>query len=253
MATGTVTTTSSNSSTSQAYFSSNGLIYSSDSPILISASGIGSSSTINSNGSTAFIWDSTFGSITINGDIRKRGKSNNKINPEIIFKAYKRGLKILQYAKFKKRMENFLKIASEYELSGARQNAQKLFELAEIECYKSMLYAQGYTKYIEEKTVNKYTDKLPSNKDLVITKLEDFSNPIPNRCMKKVKEAKGKNIFDSFVVFHIEEVKDPIIFGKINIDLLNDKYYFITCWDDDIKFSDLAKYQEESVITSNKF
>ena len=95
----------------------------------------------------------------------------------------------------------------------------------------------GYDKVVTKAQVKKYAEKLPTNKRLIIDELATYEKPIPKMSAIAVREAKRANVFDSFQVFHIEEVKDPIIFGRIKED--DSRYFFIAEWDEDIKVEDL--------------
>lgn len=69
---------------------------------------------------------------------------------------------------------------------------------------------------------------------LVFKSIKDYGDVPPVEVLKKLKEAKDRNCFDSFEIAKIEavvEVKDPILFGKIKYcgDL-----FIIASWDDDI-------------------
>lgn len=64
--------------------------------------------------------------------------------------------------------------------------------------------------------------------------IKDYPEVPPLEVLNKLREAKEKNCFDYFEIAKIEsvrEVKDPILFGKVNEC---GDYFFIAQWDDDI-------------------
>lgn len=73
-------------------------------------------------------------------------------------------------------------------------------------------------------------------KDLSFTPLEMYQKVPPPAVLKAIKEARGRKCFDSFSVAHIVEVKDPIVFGRIQN--CTDSF-FIARWDDDVRIEDI--------------
>jgi len=85
----------------------------------------------------------------------------------------------------------------------------------------------------EDKNASRY-------KRLGFIRLENYPEIPPAHALKRLLEARKAGCFDSFEVCRIEwieEVKDPILFGRI--ENCADRF-FISQWDDDIKLSDIV-------------
>lgn len=110
----------------------------------------------------------------------------------------------------------------------------------------------AYEKYmfVSQEKINKFNDKLRIEtlkedaksriyKHLAFTPIGDYGKVPPDKVLDKLEAAQNTGIFDSFEVAYIEwvkEVKDPIIFGRINGC---DDRFFISQWDDDVKVEDI--------------
>lgn len=76
---------------------------------------------------------------------------------------------------------------------------------------------------------------------LAFTPIEQYEKCPPENVLASLEAAQGHKIFDSFEVAHIVDVKDPIIFGRI--EKCTDRF-FIDQWDTDITIKDLLKDNE---------
>lgn len=77
-----------------------------------------------------------------------------------------------------------------------------------------------------------------SYKTLAFIPLQNYTEIPPADVLDDLSKAKKAEIFDTFEVCKVEwhkEVKDPILFGRVNG--CEDRF-FISQWDDDIAFSD---------------
>lgn len=59
--------------------------------------------------------------------------------------------------------------------------------------------------------------------------------------LDSLEVAMGRKCFDSFMVAHIIDVEDPILFGYINGC---SDHFFIDQWDEDVKIQDILKDNE---------
>lgn len=91
------------------------------------------------------------------------------------------------------------------------------------------------------KKLHEATRKAGSYKDLSFTPLEKYTQVPPADVVQAVVEARGRQCFDSFEVAHIIEVKDPIVFGRVNG--CADRF-FIAQWDDDVRIEDILRPEE---------
>lgn len=80
---------------------------------------------------------------------------------------------------------------------------------------------------------------------LVFNKLSDYEKTPPMDCLIDIKKAQGLGCFDYYEVaevISVVEVVDPVVFGRIKG--CSDRF-FITQWDDDVKWEDLKKFKNE--------
>lgn len=76
---------------------------------------------------------------------------------------------------------------------------------------------------------------------LGFTAIEQYDKCPPESVLASLEEAQNRKIFDSYEVAHIVNVKDPILFGRING--CPDRF-FIDQWDTDVTIKDLLKDNE---------
>jgi hypothetical protein len=119
-----------------------------------------------------------------------------------------------------------------------------------LETAKKMKFAYANYLFVTQKKVDEFNVKLRVDtlkedksswqfKHLVFIKLGDYSEIPPASVLEALTKAQDDKCFDTFEVAKIEwikEVKDPILFGRINGCT---DYFFITQWDDDVKFEDI--------------
>lgn len=93
-------------------------------------------------------------------------------------------------------------------------------------------------------TIIKRTNDYCSNKPGTIGKfvwkecpIEEYDGVPPKEVLAKLKIHKDKALFDYFTIATVENIKDPLLFGKINT---SDDRYFIAQWDEDILLNDLV-------------
>lgn len=81
--------------------------------------------------------------------------------------------------------------------------------------------------------------KVWTYKKLVFIPLDKYPEVPPSNVLEALAQAKEHKCFDTFEVAKIEwveEIKDPILFGRI--DGCPDRF-FISQWDDDVKLEDI--------------
>lgn len=177
---------------------------------------------------------------------RKRffGKKDSK-HPELqaraFFKIVKKGLTKIEQKHFQKLAEEAFEQSVEHAALGQKNVAERFEKIMNVNLKKAAADLKGYDTVIRTEMIEKYRDHLPKTKELVIDDLEEYDKPLPKHAKVKLARAKKENIFDSFCVFWIREVKDPILFGQINEE--PNVYYFIDEWDDDISVDDLLRYK----------
>lgn len=76
---------------------------------------------------------------------------------------------------------------------------------------------------------------------LAFTPVQDYEACPPEDVLMAMEVAQEKKCFDSFEVAYIKNVKDPILFGRI--ETCSDRFY-IAQWDDDVKIEDILMANE---------
>jgi hypothetical protein len=130
--------------------------------------------------------------------------------------------------------------------------------------------AGGWNRYVLEKDIKAFIDKVTPKHSVKIIELERFPRAIPVEVLEKIKAAQAAKIFDNFVVVFtdftglthstvqtetekkvIARNKDPIVFGYFTspeTGIRYDKFYFIADWVDeycDLDFSKLIERMTE--------
>lgn len=114
----------------------------------------------------------------------------------------------------------------------------------------NMVIAYGMYTFISQETVDRFNEKLKREtleedsrarryKMLKFIPIEKYGKVPPQHVLDNIARAKAVGIFDSFEVGKIdwvEEVKDPIVFGRING--CSDRFY-IAQWDNDVSIEEL--------------
>lgn len=78
-------------------------------------------------------------------------------------------------------------------------------------------------------------------KQVVMTPVEGYAGIPPAYALDALEVAKKRGCFDTFMIASIEEVKDPILFGKITGCT---DFFCIADWGEDLRISDLLKANE---------
>ena len=119
-----------------------------------------------------------------------------------------------------------------------------------VERIKKMRLAYQCYMFLPQEKVDLFNDKLRKEtlqedknarkfKRLVFTKIENYDKIPPAHVLDAIERAQKDKVFDYYEIAHIrwiEEVKDPIMFGKI--DGCDDRF-FIAQWDDDVSIEEL--------------
>jgi hypothetical protein len=179
---------------------------------------------------------------------------DNKINPRIFFKALKnKKMSFLQNHRFNNRITKLSEQAEKALSAGQEALGDEFLRRMLVESQESILYAFNHRLFIEQDWIDKFKYKLKKN--LLITPLKNFSHPIPDLVLEKLKKCQDNKLFDSYVIMHLddgkkettavkktqeEKEKDPILFGILRY---SSKLYFIADWEDDycdLTFDDIV-------------
>ena len=148
-----------------------------------------------------------------------------------------------------------------------RQTAllQKLEDLLSVVRGEAHLIAMGLKKYVSEKQVVDFYEKVGEDKNLKLTWIKNFGRIIPEDVYVAKKDVDERKIFDNYVILHydpenngeeltkeeIEKKKDPILFGVIKDSR---KLYYIADWKDeycDLTLEEMFKVLGEKVLKIN--
>ena len=172
------------------------------------------------------------------------GKKNTEfpdVQARAFFRIIKKGLTRVETKMYQKLAEEAFEQAAEHLSLGQKNVAEQFEKIFRLNIKKAAIDLADYDTIITLKMIEKYRDHLPSKKELVIDDLSEYDKPLPKHAQVKLARAKKEKVFDSFCVFWIRKVKDPILFGQIEEE--PEIYYFIDEWDDDISVKDLLKYK----------
>lgn len=142
---------------------------------------------------------------------------------------------------------------------------QKLKDNLNVVKGEAVLIAIGLRKYVTEKQVIDYYQKVGEDKNLKLTWIKNFGRIIPETIYEIKKQIDDRKIFDNYVVLHydpkddgtkltkeeIEKKKDPILFGVIKN---SNKLYFIADWKDeycDLTLEEMFKVLKGKVLEIN--
>ena len=134
------------------------------------------------------------------------------------------------------------------------KNASRIVK-EKLELKRKMMIAYEHFRYVTQERIDAFNQALRAEsmqenkqyyqyKVLGFIPLEAYSEVPPVDVLDKVEQAIEKGCFDTFEIAKIQdvkEVKDPIVFGRING--CTDRF-FIAQWDDDVKIEDILKESE---------
>lgn len=145
------------------------------------------------------------------------------------------------------------------EISGQTALVEQLTSNHQNVTYEVILLGNGFDRFVEEKTVIRYYDKLKHKNLLKLVYIKNFVRIIPEDIIKQKLEADKLNIFDNYVVLgfdkddsmskmtkkEVEKSKDPILFGVIKG---SNRLYFIGEWEDEHCDLTLSEIFEQTCI-----
>lgn len=113
---------------------------------------------------------------------------------------------------------------------------------------RKLAVAYEHFRFVREEKIQEFKNKLSKErtkegwyKNLVFTPIGNYSETPPLSVLKSLEEAMEKKCFDSFEIAHIEMVKDPILFGRVNG--CTDRF-FIDQWDEDLNIDQIIGKNE---------
>lgn len=114
---------------------------------------------------------------------------------------------------------------------------------------RKLAIAYEHYRFVRQEKIDIFNQKLKAERKnpldyyklLSFTNISDYQEVPPDHVLDNLVKAKEMNCFDSFEIAHIVEVKDPILFGRINE--CSDRF-FIDQWDDDVKIEDILMPNE---------
>jgi len=113
---------------------------------------------------------------------------------------------------------------------------------------RKMAIAYEHYRFVRPEKIAAFNEKLMRDtrkggdyKTLAFTPVGQYAEVPPANVLDSLETAQGRQCFDTFEVAHIINVKDPILFGRING--CSDRF-FIDQWDDDVRIEDILKPNE---------
>ncbi len=142
-------------------------------------------------------------------------------------------------------------IASRLEKLGFKRVAQELKFMGERKRKLAVAY-ENY-RYVRQERIDAFNAKLKKEtltgkepysgawKALEFTTIESYPKVPPDEILALLETAQERKCFDAFEIASIREVKDPILFGRIQN--CPDRF-FIGQWDTDVKIEDILMPSE---------
>jgi len=118
---------------------------------------------------------------------------------------------------------------------------------------KKLMIAYENYRYVRQEKIDAFNAKLKKEtlkgrepydatwKELSFTSPAYYESAPPKSVLESMQTAVERKCFDKFEIAYIRDVKDPILFGRI--EGCSDRF-FIDQWDDDVKISDILKENE---------
>lgn len=110
---------------------------------------------------------------------------------------------------------------------------------------RKLAIAYEHYRFVRQEKIDAFNQKLRmdsnSYKMLAFTDINQYDQVPPGHVLEALEVAMERKCFDSYEVARIVEVKDPILFGRINN--CPDRF-FIAQWDDDVKIEDIISPNE---------
>lgn len=134
---------------------------------------------------------------------------------------------------------------SRLELLGLTVAASVVKEKALLQ--RKLMLAYEHYRFVRQEHVDNFNADLRNKgtrshyQTLDFTPLERYAKVPPETVLTSLETAIGRRCFDAFEVAYIRDVKDPILFGRVNG--CSDRF-FIDEWDNDVSISDLLKPNE---------
>ena len=158
--------------------------------------------------------------------------------------------------------ENALKQAT---IMGQISLIESLKNIIDVARSEAHLIVMGLKKYVTEKQVIDFYEKVGRDKNLKLTWIKNFGRIIPENVYKIKVDIDERKIFDNYVILHydpkdngqkltkkeIEKKKDPILFGVIKESR---KLYYIADWKDeycDLTLEEMFKTLKSKILQIN--
>ena len=161
--------------------------------------------------------------------------------------------------------EHFKDAVIQANVMGQTALLEKLRDTMDVFRGEAHLISLGLSKYVTEKQVCDFYEKVGEDKNLKLTWIKNFNRIIPEKVYIAKKEADDRKIFDNYVILHYdpqdngqemtkaekEKKKDPILFGVFKNSR---KLYFIADWKDeycDLTLEEMFKTLGGKVLNIN--
>ena len=161
--------------------------------------------------------------------------------------------------------EHFKDAVIQANVMGQTALLEKLRDTMDIFRGEAHLISLGLNRYVTEKQVCDFYEKVGEDKNLKLTWIKNFNRIIPEKVYLVKKEADDRKIFDNYVILHYdpqdngqemtkaekEKKKDPILFGVFKNSR---KLYFVADWKDefcDLTLEEMFKTLGEKVLKIN--
>lgn len=126
-------------------------------------------------------------------------------------------------------------------LKDLRARKRKLALAYEFYRFVRQEKVDAFNEALKKKTIKGSEPYTATWQKLSFTPIANYQHVPPEPVLQDLQAAVNRDCFDSFEIAHIREVKDPILFGRIND--CSDRF-FISQWDTDVSIDDLLNKNE---------
>lgn len=184
-----------------------------------------------------------------------KDKDTKVIHPQMYFKFVKSKMTKMQQKEMHERLSKLQKLVKEAKNLGQKALYEELATKVAMTVKEQEMNVCGIEYIVPKSIIEKYMYKV-KDVDIKLSKLENYTRPIPANVSKRLKKVQELELFDNYWVLYLDykdkididnnkkkessdkktnkekiKEKDPILFGVQNYE--PDKFYFIIDWIDE--------------------
>jgi len=195
-----------------------------------------------------------------NVSVARGDKYKDGVDIDLFFRFLKTKFTPIETKLFKERMAQLEKMADEFEDLGQIAAQDECIRQFLILMREAAIYACGYELFLTAEQIKKLENmRVKGGNFMKVTNIKNFARILPKNVAEITKACMEKNLFDEYVICHVDDKKsvmdtedekiekkkakdrDPVMFGRIEH---SSKYYFIIDWidgEDTLQLKDMVK------------